>query len=59
MTESYIAIHTWSEHGYFAADLFFCGAGKPKTALQAQQIQVRELERGFSKSLLPARISNE
>ncbi|NEO26082.1 MAG: adenosylmethionine decarboxylase [Kamptonema sp. SIO4C4] len=54
LEESHIAIHTWPEHGYFAADLFFCGRGKPKEAmkvlqqaLQAQQVQMREIERGI------------
>ncbi len=55
LAESHIAIHTWPEHGYFAADLFFCGQGKPKeamkllqTALQAKQVTMREIERGFT-----------
>ena len=54
LAESHIAIHTWPEHGYFAADLFFCGAGKPKlamkilqTRLQAKQIRLKELDRGM------------
>lgn len=54
LAESHIAIHTWPEHGYFAADLFFCGCGKPEqamkllqTALQAKQVRMREIPRGF------------
>ena len=54
LAESHIAIHTWPEHGYFAADLFFCGAGQPKlamkilqTALQAKQVKIREFDRGI------------
>ncbi len=58
LAESHIAIHTWPEHGYFAADLFFCGRGQPKkamkvlqTALQAKQVRMREIPRGFDKTL--------
>lgn len=54
LAESHIAIHTWPEHGYFAADLFFCGQGKPElamrflqTALQAKKVTIREFDRGF------------
>jgi S-adenosylmethionine decarboxylase len=57
LAESHIAIHTWPEHGYFAADLFFCGRGKPveamkllQTALKAKQVRMREIPRGFDKS---------
>ena len=59
LAESHIAIHTWPEHGYFAADLFFCGVGDPKramkvlqTALQAKQIKIQELQRGFVPAVL-------
>ena len=54
LAESHIAIHTWPEHGYFAADLFFCGTGQPhiaaqllQTALKAKKIEIQELKRGF------------
>lgn len=58
LAESHIAIHTWPEHGYFAADLFFCGRGKPKeavkflqTALKAKQVRMREIPRGFEQGV--------
>ena len=54
LAESHISIHTWPEYGYFAADLFFCGQGNPKkaiellqTALRAKRIEIKEIERGF------------
>jgi len=53
LAESHIALHTWPEEGYFAADLFFCGRGNPKQALLyltkalgAQKYTIREIERG-------------
>jgi len=59
LAESHIAIHTWPEHGYFAADLFFCGAARPKiaakvlqTTLKAKQIKIQELIRGFASASL-------
>lgn len=54
LAESHIAIHTWPELGYFAADLFFCGRGNPhraieilQKALQAKQVKMKEIKRGF------------
>jgi S-adenosylmethionine decarboxylase len=53
LAESHIALHTWPEDGYFAADLFFCGSGDPKQALLhltaamgAQRFSIREVARG-------------
>ncbi len=57
LAESHIAIHTWPEHGYFAVDLFFCGAGDPRAALATVLEGMRAgahrstlLERGFPES---------
>ncbi|CBN57133.1 adenosylmethionine decarboxylase [Kamptonema animale CS-326] len=54
LAESHIAIHTWPEYGYFAADLFFCGRGNPQramkvlqTALEAKEVRLSEFKRGF------------
>ncbi len=54
LAESHMAIHTWPELGYFAADLFFCGSGKPEAALkllqvalQAKEFEIREFTRGY------------
>ena len=54
LAESHIALHTWPEFGYFAADLFFCGKGDPyqamrslQKALEAKQVKITEIKRGF------------
>lgn len=59
LSESHIAIHTWPEYGYFAADLFFCGQGNPQQAMKvlqeilgAKQVSIQELERGLPTSEL-------
>jgi S-adenosylmethionine decarboxylase len=60
LAESHVAIHTWPEHGYFAADLFFCGSLDPLRSidsivngLRAGEVRTRELKRGFQE--LPRR----
>jgi S-adenosylmethionine decarboxylase len=63
LAESHIAIHTWPEYGYFAADLFFCGHGNPEeaikvlqTALHAQEAKMQKIERGFPLSQIAQRM---
>jgi S-adenosylmethionine decarboxylase len=53
LMESHLAVHTWPERGYFAADLFFCGRGQPEQAIDclaaslgAREVRVRRLLRG-------------
>jgi S-adenosylmethionine decarboxylase len=53
LAESHIAIHTWPEYGYFAADVFFCGETDPRPAVDslvssmgAREARVQELDRG-------------
>ncbi len=60
LSESHIAIHTWPELAYFAADLFFCGDLHPypamkslQTTLQAKQARVIEVKRGTDPRLSP------
>jgi S-adenosylmethionine decarboxylase len=64
LAESHIAVHTWPEYGYFAADLFFCGSGEPyqavealRTRLRAGEVRTRELKRGFED--VPRRLAAE
>lgn len=51
--ESHLALHTWPEAGYFAADLFSCGSGDIARAVEilrdsfeAGEVRVRTIERG-------------
>jgi S-adenosylmethionine decarboxylase len=54
LAESHMAVHTWPEHGYLGADLFFCGAGNPEVAMatlvelfDAKDVKLRRLNRGI------------
>lgn len=54
LAESHMAVHTWPEHGYLGADLFFCGEGRPERALdtlvelyEPREVKIRRLNRGI------------
>jgi len=54
LAESHLALHSWPEHGYLAADVFTCGAHLHPEALKAVlkrwfepgQMEVKEWQRG-------------
>ncbi len=53
LSESHLAVHTWPDHGYVAADIFTCGeTTRPHAAevlaqrFAAKNMVVQELERG-------------
>ncbi len=54
LAESHLALHTWPEHGYLAADVFTCGEQMQPLALvevleqwfEPGSVEVKELKRG-------------
>ncbi len=63
IAESHLALHTWPEHGYLAADFFTCGdsadieaiVGVLRDAFAAERVDVRYLTRGVPSGLEPRR----
>ncbi len=63
IAESHLALHTWPEHGYMAADFFTCGAhvdmeaiiGVLRDAFEAEHVDVRFLQRGVPRELADRR----
>ncbi|MFM7205029.1 MAG: adenosylmethionine decarboxylase [Myxococcota bacterium] len=59
IAESHLAIHTWPEHGYVAADIFTCGERLEaqeavdvlKTQFRAARVEVTRLARGLTQHL--------
>ncbi len=37
LAESHISIHTWPEFGFAAADIFMCGAARPRTGARTDR----------------------
>jgi S-adenosylmethionine decarboxylase len=60
LAESHISIHTWSEFGFAAADIFMCGDARPtlaleviKHALQPASWTVQKITRGENMTAPP------
>jgi S-adenosylmethionine decarboxylase len=60
LAESHLAVHTWPEQNYFAADLFYCGAGDSEQAIQllvdglgAVEVRRHDIARGSDQTKLP------
>ena len=59
IAESHLAIHTWPEYGYMAADFFTCGEGADadaaievlRAAFEAEHVECRYLTRGVPPDL--------
>jgi S-adenosylmethionine decarboxylase proenzyme len=59
IAESHLALHTWPEHGYLAADFFTCGdnadieaiIGVLRDAFEAEHVDCRYLDRGVPPEL--------
>lgn len=65
LAESHIAAHTWPEHGYLGADLFFCGDGDSLPAMdsliesfQPGEFRLRRLDRGIEVAAAPAEVGS-
>ena len=63
IAESHLALHTWPEHDYLAADFFTCGDGADveaiigvlREAFAAERVDTRYLTRGVPAELEPVR----
>ena len=60
LAESHLALHTWPELNYFAADLFYCGAGDSEKAVQmlvdklgGGEVRQRHVARGYDHQPAP------
>ncbi|MDA1092965.1 MAG: adenosylmethionine decarboxylase [Acidobacteria bacterium] len=60
LAESHLAVHTWPEQNYFAADLFYCGSGDSEEAVQllvdglgATEVRRHDIARGSDQAPLP------